>query len=113
MRAGVVPAVRNGTASTPGALKVRLRSGEDECGCLRRLETALGRLRLDCAAAAAIAERDFQRRAARGERPHDARLHEIGARRIAVERVGVEAVRAARQDRLGGVERQGREMRIP
>ena len=40
----------------------------------------------------------------RHERPHEARLHEIGARRVAVERFGVEAVRAARQDRL----RQGR-----
>src|SRR6202042_459713 len=70
----------------------------------RRIETALGRLHLDRAAAGTITERDLDRCAASGDCPHDARLHEISARRIAIERFGVEAVRAGGEDRVGGVE---------
>ena len=74
---------------------------------------ALHRLGLDHAAAPAIAERDVEPRPATPDRLGQARLHEIGARRIAVERFGVEAVRAGGEDRLGGVERERREMRGP
>ena len=101
-------------ACSGGLRRQRLAAGRAQAQVrkrwrLRRLETALDRLRLDRAAAAAIAKRDLERRVGSRDRPYNARLDEIGARRIAVERMAIEAVRAIGEDRLGRVERLGRE----